>query len=92
MTAGARALLPDQLDALVQQQLLDRLPDATLRTTPAGSLLAGVHDDLAAWYVKNLGPTRSQAAAARTLPAGSSLSPTPPPPQGTAADRPGLRH
>ncbi|MFJ9847566.1 hypothetical protein ACIRYZ_45545 [Kitasatospora sp. NPDC101155] len=83
MTAAARAQLPDQLATLVQQQLLDRLPDGALRTTPAGRVLAGVHDDLAAWYGQHLdAATRSQAAAARTFPAGSSPAQTPPPPSG----------
>ncbi|MGK4581682.1 hypothetical protein [Kitasatospora sp. HPMI-4] len=91
MTASARAQLPDQLAVLVEQELVVRLPDGALRTTPAGTALAGVQDHLAAWYSESLGASRSQAAATRSLPAGSSLSQTPPPRSGNPVERPGLR-
>ncbi|MBD0688317.1 hypothetical protein [Streptomyces sp. CBMA123] len=84
MTAAARAQLPDHLDVLVQQQLVDRLPDGALRTTPAGRALAGVHDDLASWYGQYLDAAtapateRAAAATARRAPHGSSSPSTPP--------------
>ncbi|GAA2972498.1 hypothetical protein GCM10010519_04510 [Streptomyces lactacystinicus] len=56
MTAAARAQLPDQLSALVQQELLERLPDGALRATTAGSQLAEVHDTFADWYGRHLAP------------------------------------
>ncbi|MFD0274311.1 hypothetical protein ACFVHB_10435 [Kitasatospora sp. NPDC127111] len=103
MTAAARAQLPDQLSALVQQELLERLPDGTLQATAAGSRLAEVHDTLSDWYGQHLAPAvppapsephrragalAGPARAAGEEPTPPRIAPTAPP---AAGYRPGLR-
>ncbi|MGV9266612.1 hypothetical protein ACWDRR_18360 [Kitasatospora sp. NPDC003701] len=71
MTAAARAQLPDQLSVLVQQELLERLPDGALQATAAGGQLAKVHDTLDDWsgrWQRALPSLTRTEAAAHVLP------------------------
>ncbi|MEU3574545.1 hypothetical protein AB0E96_39995, partial [Kitasatospora sp. NPDC036755] len=67
MTAAARAQLPDQLSVLIQQELLERLPDGTLQATAPGSQLAELHDTLAYWYGQHLAPALPTSSAEPVL-------------------------